>query len=268
MSKAGDLACWIKGGIGRRFERGAVLFFINGVRPGGRPLFENAVPLLYMEIPLLYESPEFLAISKPNGLVVERDPHGYPSVEEWAGKLWPFVGIVHRLDRPVSGVLLLAKKKSALRNLNRQFEAKTVVKIYLAIAEHTPSSPEGILEHWLIKDQKGKKALVAEPSAQGAFLCKLNYRVLQTLPNGLSLLEIRPQTGKFHQIRAQLSAAGCPIVGDEKYGAVLPYLANGIALHAWQLHFADPATGESLQLKAPGPVHSLWTDFDYLSAHI
>lgn len=221
-----------------------------------------------MEIPLLFESPHFLAISKPNGLVVERDPHGYPSVEDWAGKLWPFVGIVHRLDRPVSGVLLLAKKKSALRNLNRQFEARTVVKIYLAITEHTPSSPEGLLEHWLIKDQKGKKALLAEPSGQGAFQCNLNYRVLQTTPSGLSLLEIHPQSGKFHQIRAQLSAAGWPIVGDEKYGAKLPYLPNGIALHAWQLHFADPANGASIQLKAPCPAHSLWTDFDYLSAHI
>lgn len=218
-----------------------------------------------MEIPILYESPQLLAVNKPNGLPVERDPHGYSSVEAWAAGIWPFVGIVHRLDRPVSGVLLLARKKSALKDLNRQFEARTVKKIYLAIVEKAPPLPEGMLEHWMIKDQKGKRAQISAADAKGAYQCRLTYRLLQSLPDGRSLLEVRPQTGKFHQIRVQLSAMGCPIAGDEKYGSGTTYMPDGIALHAWQLKVADPVEGQALELKAPCPEHALWREFDYLA---
>ena len=217
-----------------------------------------------MDLPILFETPHLSVINKPNGLLVERDRHGYPSVEEWAQERWPFVGIVHRLDRPVSGVLLLARKKSALKDLNRQFEARTVGKTYLAIVENPLPHLEGILEHWLVKDQKGKRSMVAEPGAKGAFFCSLGFRTLQALPSGLTLLEIKPHSGKFHQIRVQLAASGCPIAGDEKYGASLPYQPDGIALHAWQLLFNEPPEGKPLLVKAPCPEHSLWRRFDYL----
>jgi len=220
-----------------------------------------------MEIPILFESHHLLAIDKPCGLVVERDPYGYPSVEEWARGQYPFAGIVHRLDRPVSGLLLIAKKKSALKALNRQFEARTVEKTYLAIVEKALPLSEGSLEHWLARDRKGQKALVAEQGAKGAFLCQLEYKVLETLPSGLSLLEIRPLTGKFHQIRAQLAASGCPILGDEKYGAALPYRPDGIGLHAWKLSFMEPQEGRPLSLVAPVPGYAVWREFPYFAGN-
>lgn len=204
-----------------------------------------------MTTSILYDTPSLFAIDKPCGVVVERDPHGYPSVEEWAQGLLPWVGIVHRLDRAVSGVLLLAKKKSALRELNRQFEERTVEKIYLALVERAPEAPRAVLEHWLGKDQKNKRALVSRAGAKGAFECRLEYELRETFPDGSALLEVRPHTGKFHQIRAQLSAIGCPIVGDEKYGAGRVFAPNCIALHAWRLGFDDPATGARVVVTAP-----------------
>lgn len=210
---------------------------------------------------ILFETTQFAALNKPCGLVVERDPHGYPSVEEWAAGRWPFAGVVHRLDRPVSGLLIIAKKRSALKNLNRQFEARTVEKVYLAIVETPPPSPSGTLEHWIGKDQKNKRAVVMPADAPGAVPARLDYRVLGSTGNGLSLLEVRPHSGKFHQIRVQLPAMGCPIAGDEKYGASRPYMPDGIALHAWRLRLEDPASGEPVSLEAPRPDHPFWKIF-------
>lgn len=210
---------------------------------------------------ILFETPQLAALNKPCGLVVERDPHGYPSVEEWAAGRWPFAGIVHRLDRPVSGLLIIAKKRSALKNLNRQFEARTVEKVYLAIVEAPPPSPSGTLEHWIGKDQKNKRAVVMPADAPGAFPARLDYLLLGASGDGLSLLEVRPHSGKFHQIRVQLSAVGCPIAGDEKYGAARSYMPEGIALHAWKLRLEDPASGEPLSLEAPRPDHPFWKNF-------
>jgi len=215
-------------------------------------------------IPILHESPHFMAIHKPCGLVVERDPHGYPSVEEWAWQYLsarlkkPYVGIVHRLDRPVSGVLLVAKKKSTLRALNQQFAARSVEKVYHAIVEQAPAEASGTLEHWIGKNQKEKRGEIRKAHAPGAFACRLDYELQQSLDNGYSLLEVRPHTGKFHQIRVQLAAIGCPIVGDEKYGASSSYLPNGIALHASRLGFVDPQTGSALKVEAPFPEVEVW----------
>lgn len=197
-------------------------------------------------IPILLETPQLLVLNKPAGLAVERLPHGYPSVEDWAlsylGRLVrkPFVGIAHRLDRPVSGVLLLVKKRAALKDLNRQFAERQVEKVYRAIVEGCPANKSGTLEHWLIKDPEQKRAIVAKRGAAGAAHCELKYKVLEAMA-GSALLEIRPLQGKFHQIRAQLSAAGTPIVGDEQYGATLPYRPGAIALQAWSLRFREPA---------------------------
>lgn len=212
-------------------------------------------------VPILFETPYLAALNKPNGLVVERDPHGYPSVEEWAKGQWPFVGIVHRLDRPVSGVLLVAKKKNALKNLNRQFEQRTVEKLYLAVVENPPPAPEGQLEHWIGRDPQNKRGQIQPAGTAGAVLARLDYRLVGALDDGTSLLEIRLHTGKFHQIRVQLSEIGCPIVGDEKYGATRPYMPDGIALHAWKLGLEDPVSGEPLRFEAPWPAHPLWEKF-------
>ncbi len=190
-------------------------------------------------------------------MAVERQRHGYPSVEEWAWHYLsqhskkPFVGIVHRLDRPVSGVLLLAKKPMALKMLNRQFAERKVKKIYQAIVENHPLNASGKWKHWLSKADNGKKALVWPEPVPGSAECVLRYRYLKDVAQG-SLLEIEPLQGRFHQIRAQLAAVGMPILGDACYGAAKPWQPAAIALKAVQLHFHDPQTGNPVLAQAPG----------------
>lgn len=210
-----------------------------------------------MEIPILYESKWLLAVNKPANLLVEHSPH-FPSVEDWAQhhisrqEKKPFIGIIHRLDRAVSGVLLLAKRKAALKDLNEQFRERQVQKIYLALVEKAPPNQQGTLTNWLRKDQAAKKAIVFDKPVEEAVKCSLDYRLAGKNASGF-ILEIQLHTGKFHQIRAQLATIGCPILGDVKYGATLPYRAGLIALHAWKLSFKDPLTGDQVLLEAPIP---------------
>jgi 23S rRNA pseudouridine1911/1915/1917 synthase len=210
-----------------------------------------------LNIQVLLETPQFMVIDKPGGLAVEKLAHGYPSVEEWAEQhlshktYQPYVGIVHRLDRPVSGVLIIAKRRSALRKLNEQFAAQTVEKVYHAIVENAPEEDEGTLTHYLIKDPLQKKALVVPEQTPGAVRCVLKYRMIRQLPQG-ALLEIRPLQGKYHQIRVQLAAAGMPIIGDSKYGASVGFQAERIALHAYSIRFQDPVDGKWMKVSAAG----------------
>ncbi|MBX2930165.1 MAG: RNA pseudouridine synthase [Saprospiraceae bacterium] len=211
----------------------------------------------FRTVPILLETTAILVVNKPAGMAVERLAHGYPSVEDWALRYIkgetrkPYVGIVHRLDRPVSGVLLLSKKRSALKVLNLQFAERSVEKIYHAIVENPPESSSGLLTHWLIKDVKEKRAVTAAEGASGAVRCELKFKVLETVPRG-TLLEIRPLQGRYHQIRAQLAAAGMPIVGDARYGAVTPFRRDCIALHAYSLSFRDPFNDKLLTVTAKG----------------
>lgn len=208
-----------------------------------------------MNIPILYESKWLLAVNKPAGLLVEHSPY-YPSVEDWAlqyvGKeeKKPFVGIIHRLDRPVSGVLLLAKRKAALRDLNEQFRTRTVEKIYLATVESAPPQQRDTITHYLRKDQATKRTIAFDQPTNEAIHCQLTYHLLAQNEAGF-VLEIHPHSGKFHQIRAQLSAIGCPIIGDIKYNATKAYQTDAIALHARQLTFVDPFTHEKTTIEAP-----------------
>ncbi len=214
---------------------------------------------------ILAETPDWIAINKPCGIVVETMPQGFLSVESMVKqylsttKKQPFVGVVHRLDRPVSGVLLFAKKKSILKSLNEQFSRRLVEKTYLAWVQTPPAEATQILVHWLLTDNTTRKATIQPPKTPKAALCKLSYTQLNNLMpyiqeegvGGGVILRVRPETGKFHQIRAQLSAIGCPIVGDEKYGAALPFMPNAIALHAASLLFFDPLSQQKIVLTAP-----------------
>ncbi|MCB0637787.1 MAG: RluA family pseudouridine synthase [Lewinella sp.] len=209
-----------------------------------------------MSLTILAETKDWLAIDKPAGLNVEQ-LWDYPSVEAEAvaylrsqGVRHPYVGIVHRLDRPVSGVLLLAKKKSILKALNEQFRERQVTKVYQAVVEAALSPEAGELRHWLVKDQKGKRALAYAQPRQGAVEACLKYQSLGRTSKGY-LLEIEPLSGKFHQIRVQLAAAGAPIVGDDKYGARSDYQEDAIALRAVRLVFRDPGSESVVQIEAP-----------------
>lgn len=215
---------------------------------------------------ILHETPHWIAINKPAGTIVENNPFESPTIESLVfdylkkTKTKPYLGIVHRLDRVTSGVLLLAKKKSALRNLNEQFANRSVRKTYLAAITNVPTNPKGVLKHWLIKDQKNKKAVIYDrPQSQGQEV-QLKYQILER-KGDFTLLEIQPLSGKFHQIRAQLGALGFPIVGDDKYGSDVLAKARKIALHAWKLQISDPQSREKIELKAPLPEEVYWAPF-------
>ena len=215
------------------------------------------------------ETAVWIAVNKPFGLSVEKTLGANDTIEDqvfnYLGRstFLPFVGIVHRLDRVTSGILLLAKKKSALRKLNEQFANRQVKKNYLAMVEGVSRDAEGLLSHWLYKDQKEKKALIFDEPGENRDACQLRYRVVWQ-DSTKSLLEVELLTGKFHQIRAQLAAIGLPIIGDEKYGAVqFDYVDKGIALHAHSLEFIDPLHNTPVSLDAPLPAHPIWKQQEY-----
>ncbi len=162
-----------------------------------------------------------------------------------------FLGLVHRLDRPVAGVVLFARTSKAAARLSLQFRERSIQKIYLA-AVHKPVAPEsGALTHYL-KKGRSLKATVFPREAPGAQLAELDYQVVKSLPAG-NVLEVRPRTGRFHQIRAQLAFIKHPIVGDVKYGAPSPLPENHIALFAQKLIFRHPVSKEELCVEAPVP---------------
>lgn len=217
----------------------------------------NKEPLSEKPSWVIAETADWLAVNKPAGISVEKTKGADDTLEDLVyaylstQKRQPFVGIVHRLDRVTSGVMLLAKKKSALQQLNALISERKMSKIYLGLTEQLPTLPEGELTHWLYKDQLQKKAFVFDQAAADRQVCRLQYRVLPD--TGKNILEINLLTGKFHQIRAQLAAIGCPIVGDKLYGASSTLAPNAIALQAMQLSFTDWTSGELIVLQAPSP---------------
>ena len=215
---------------------------------------------------ILYEDNYLLAVNKPAGLQAESDRWGNPGMEglllEYLKKTYPWkkqliAGVAHRLDRQVSGVMLFALTPMALKNMGSQFEKRTVQKIYLAVVENSLPEKSGELSHWLWKDLKNRKAIVSTSKNKEARQCRLKYKVLQEA-NGKSLVEVKLLTGKYHQIRAQLGAAGCPIFGDQKYGSSFAAGEQTICLHARRLAVIHPKTGAALELVAPLPDTDHW----------
>jgi RluA family pseudouridine synthase len=201
---------------------------------------------------ILFEDPYILVLHKPHGLMVEPDRNGYPNLLQHVKQyLKSFAAAgeevyaqhIHRLDRPVSGVILFAKQKSVLKNLSEQFAQRTVKKHYQALTSVAPQQRDGILEHWHRKEKK-KAALYLEPIAYTE-KAALRYRVEQIAEQQF-LWYIELYTGKYHQIRAQLASIDCPIVGDALYGSTVPYQENAIALHAHRLVFQHPMSGEEM----------------------
>jgi 23S rRNA pseudouridine1911/1915/1917 synthase len=164
---------------------------------------------------------------------------------------------IHRIDRPASGVVLFAKSKKGLARLNAQFQNKSIKKTYLAIVKNKPAASEGELKHYLRKNGKTNKSHVFEEAVKGAKEAILNYKVIGSTDN-YHLLEVGLETGRHHQIRAQLAAIGSPIKGDVKYGARRSNKNRSIHLHAWKLAFQHPVTLETVELVAPLPDDVLW----------
>jgi 23S rRNA pseudouridine1911/1915/1917 synthase len=215
--------------------------------------------------PILFEDNYMIAVQKPAGLQVEQDRWGNPSlqaqIQAYFQKSYPWkkqliTGVVHRLDRQVSGIIVFAKTPMALKALTAQFAARRVRKIYLALVEGIPPETSGELVHWLTKDSKKMQATVTTEHDRGASECRLRYRVLNQTGNN-ALLEIELLTGRYHQIRAQMSAVSCPVLGDKKYGSGRVG-EDGICLHAHRLTIVHPKTGEVLEFISPKPDWGFW----------
>jgi 23S rRNA pseudouridine1911/1915/1917 synthase len=223
------------------------------------------MPAAQPSLEVLYEDNHLLAVNKPAMLPtmgVEADrPSVLAAAKEFLRRKYQkpgnvYVGIVSRLDGPVTGVVLLAKTSKAAARLSEAFRSRSVRKIYWAVVEGEATPADGKLEHYLRKDERHRKVHKTHAGAEGAQRAQLAYRTLRAA-EGLTLLEVELETGRKHQIRVQLASQGWPIVGDLKYGGRGAF-SCGIALHARSLELEHPVRHEPLRVEAPLP--RSWTD--------
>ena len=215
---------------------------------------------------ILYESNQLLVVQKPGGMITEDNPFEKDNLEFLCGEYLkqkintPYLGVVHRLDRVTSGVVVFAKKRGTLKTLNRWFEDRKIHKTYWAITTEAPPKEADTLIHYLLVDKNNKKSLVVDPKVKGAKKAELKYSVHSSNVHGY-LLEIKPKTGRFHQIRAQLGHIGCPILGDRKYGSSSNLDTPGIGLHAHSLRLPEAINNSPLKFEASSPETAPWNWF-------
>ena len=220
-----------------------------------------------MDLKILHEDNHLLVVAKPAGLLVQGDRSGDPTLleaaraylkEKYAKPGNVYLGLVHRLDRNVSGVVVLARTSKAAARLAEQFRGGTVTKVYLAVVEGVPEPPAGELRSWLAAkgDRRGVTRAVPKPFP-GSKEDHLRYHVRKSARDQ-ALVEIRPVTGRRHQIRAQLALAGHPLLGDLKYGAMGRFSGHRIALHAFRLEIAHPVGGRPLAFETDPPGDWPW----------
>ena len=210
---------------------------------------------------IVYEDNHLLIINKKAGQLVQGDKTGDLSLlelikdfikkrDEKPGNV--FLGLVHRIDRPTSGLVIYAKTSKALSRLTQMVKNREVKKTYWAVVAKEMIPPSQRLIHYLQKNEKTNKATVFVKPTDNAKESVLNYQIIKTLDN-YQLLEVDLETGRHHQIRAQLSKIGVPIKGDLKYGAPRSNPDGGISLHARKLEFVHPVTKENIEITAPVP---------------
>ncbi|HLJ10296.1 MAG TPA: RluA family pseudouridine synthase [Planctomycetaceae bacterium] len=211
---------------------------------------------------VLYEDNHCIAVAKPARVLTAGDKTGDVSLLELVKQYLKnkyrkpgnvFVGVVHRLDRPVSGVVLFARTSKAAGRLAEQFRKATVRKVYRAIVEGHLTEPSGEFADWLLKNEETNVVRVVAAGTPSSRLAQLRFRRLES-SGSVSLLEVTPTTGRSHQIRVQLASRGHPIYGDRKYGSKHS-LPGSIALHAAELTFAHPTRREPVTLRAPDPTN-------------
>jgi len=219
---------------------------------------------------VLFEDNHFIAINKCSSEIVQGDKTGDAPMSDDIKKFLKekydkpgnvFCGVIHRIDRPVSGVVLFAKTSKGLSRMNEKFSTRDVKKTYWAIVKNKPENEKGELTHYLIKDEKKNKSTAHKKEVKDSKLSKLNYQIIAKGDN-YYLLEIDPETGRHHQIRAQLAAIGCPIKGDLKYGSERSNSDGSISLHARKLTFIHPINESPLEIIAPVPDDKLWKAFE------
>ena len=219
---------------------------------------------------VLYEDNHIIIVNKAAGQIVQGDKTGDKTLcditkeyikEKYAKPGNVFVGLPHRLDRPVSGVVVLAKTSKALERLNAMFRDGKVKKIYWAITKGRPAESEADIKSWIVRKEKINKSFSYPKEVKDSKQALLHYRHIASSQN-YNLLEVELKTGRHHQIRCQLSSIGCPIKGDLKYGAQRSNPDGSISLHARYVEFTHPVSKELIQVTAPVPADKLWQSFE------
>ena len=217
---------------------------------------------------VVYEDNHIIIVYKESGEIVQGDKTGDTPlsdiVKDYIKEKYQkpgnvFLGVVHRLDRPVSGLVVFARTSKALSRLNEMFRTGEVHKTYWAITKNMPAIEEGRLEHWLVRNEKQNKSYAYTKEKPGAKKAVLEYKMIGRTDN-YSLLEVRLLTGRHHQIRCQLAAMGCPIKGDLKYGAQRSNPDGGISLLSHRVEFVHPVSKERIDVTSPVPADNLWQD--------
>ena len=219
---------------------------------------------------VLYEDNHLIIVNKYCGEIVQADPSGdvplEQMVKDYLKKKYDkpgaiFLGVVHRLDRPVSGIVLFARTSKALIRLNQMFKDKLISKTYWAVVKELPPDEAGTLTHYIVRNTRTNRSYAYPQERNDSKKAILHYRHIASSDH-YHLLEIDLETGRHHQIRCQLAVAGCPIRGDLKYGYPRSNPNGGISLHARQIRLIHPVKKEELNLSAPLPDDPLWKIFD------
>ena len=219
---------------------------------------------------VVYEDNHIIVVNKTASEIVQGDKTGDTPLSEMVqlylkekynkpGNV--FIGVPHRLDRPVSGLVVLAKTSKALARLNDMFRNGDVKKTYWAIVKDRPKELEGELQHWLVRNEKQNKSYAYDKEVKNSKKAILCYKLIAHSVN-YHLLEVDLKTGRHHQIRCQLAKMGCPIKGDLKYGSPRSNPDGSICLHARRVRFIHPVSKEMIDLTAPLPAGNLWNGFD------
>ena len=217
---------------------------------------------------VLYEDNHIIAVNKRVGDIVQGDKTGDNPLSEIVKSFLKkkynklnnvFLGVIHRIDRPTSGVVIFAKTSKSLKRLNNMIKNSEIEKFYWAITKNKPEKRNDTLVHWLKKNPKNNKSTHFKKETENSKKSILHYKIIKELKN-YYLLEIILETGRHHQIRTQLSAIGCPIKGDLKYGYERSNKDGGICLHAKKICFSHPVTKKKILISAPLFEHDIWKE--------
>lgn len=218
---------------------------------------------------VLYEDNHIIIVYKQSGEIVQGDKTGdkplSETIKEWIKEKYAkpgnvFLGVVHRLDRPVSGIVVFAKTSKALSRLNNMFRNGEVRKTYWAMVQTAPNMPEATLTNWLVQNEKQNKSYVYNNEMPNAKQAILKYKTIGQTEH-YTLLEVNLLTGRHHQIRCQLAAMGCPIKGDLKYGARRSNPDGSISLLSHKVEFIHPVSKQKIVVVSPLPTEKVWDNF-------
>lgn len=221
---------------------------------------------------VVYEDNHIIVVNKAPSEIVQGDKTGDTTLAETVQQYLKekynkpgnvFIGVPHRLDRPVSGLVVLAKTSKALTRLNEMFRNGEVKKTYWAIVKERPQEPEAELTHWLVRNEKQNKSYAYDREKKDAKKAILHYKLIGCSQN-YHLLEVDLKTGRHHQIRCQLAKMGCPIKGDLKYGSPRSNPDGSICLHARRVKFIHPVSKLEIDLTASLPPGNLWNGFEMI----